>query len=119
MHKVIRKGSQLSLTHLLSVVPHLREVRALVNIHSLPRPLLQSLLQPTAPDAQEVQQLQSQDRLPRGLSGYLADSFNDTQREVRPLEGPTSCIAAPAATSIRAVAPQFVGHARLIAPVFI
>lgn len=83
LHKVIRKGSRLSLTHLLSLVPHLREVRALVNVHNLPRPLLQSIIMPSAPDAQEELQLQSQDRLPRSLHGYLNGSFNEPQQEVR------------------------------------
>jgi hypothetical protein len=82
MEPSIRMGTRIYLKVLTSLVPNLREVRALVNMHTLPRELLLSILQPAAPDGSN-QPAHLQDNVPQELRGYLSSEYNDVQQQAR------------------------------------
>jgi hypothetical protein len=87
MHVHIRKGAHLECLPLASLVPALREVRALVNMHSLDRRVLTALLLPSDGTlfgaGRSGPQMLADARVPEELRKHLLTSYNDSQQQVR------------------------------------
>lgn len=77
----------MQLLPLASLVAAMREVRALVDAHSLPRRLLEALLQPRRVAALQGEstaaQLLGAVRMPASLRKHMATAYNDAQQAVR------------------------------------
>jgi hypothetical protein len=89
MHALVQKGARLEVLPLMSLVAQLREVRALVDAHCLPRRLLTALLLPTkCSNASEgeasVRPLRNV-RLTAPLRKHLENAYNEAQQKVQPL----------------------------------
>ena len=77
----------MQLLPLTSLVAAMREVRALVGAHSLPRRLLEALLQPrkcgSCQGERSGAQLLGVARMPAPLRKHMAAAYNDAQQAVR------------------------------------
>lgn len=79
MEEFMKNGVKLYVCVLDSIVSQLREVRALVNAHTLPKTLLWSILgAKNAP----VQQSTQQNRIPKDIKEHIA-TFNTVQEQVK------------------------------------
>jgi hypothetical protein len=88
MHAHVRKGARLQCLPLTSLVSALREVRALVNSHTLDRHVLTALLQPKASPGEagagrSGARMLADARVPEGLRKHIAGAYNDSQMQVR------------------------------------
>ena len=82
MHTQVSNGRMLQLTHVESVVPQLREARALVNVHELPHPLLDALLFPEPPREGAPTPVLAAKHIPPSLREHLKQSYNPVQLQV-------------------------------------
>ena len=86
MHAHVRKGARLQALRVECLTPALREVRALVSSHELPRRVLTPLLQPATEcglaSARTGPQMLADARVPEGLRKHMVAAFNDSQMKV-------------------------------------
>ena len=98
MHTHVRSGARVELLPLTSLVSAMREVRALVNSHTLDRRILTAIVQPKecVASAQSANgggrsgaQLLADARVPEGLRKHVSAAYNDSQMQVRYLASAT------------------------------